>query len=183
MDKTEETYLFLPRKGSFEYNFLLADKEKQKKFLKRFKFLNSYITKPLYKSGIMPFFGFGRLFILVYTKGRKTGKQRITPVEYQTIEGEMYIFAGRGKKADWLKNMLANPEDVKIKKGFKTYPIIFEVIEQDEEVTRIFKWFVTNVKILPLFIFGWRKRKDNIKKADFSFIAKNLSVIKIKNKF
>jgi hypothetical protein len=171
--------VFLPRKGSFEYNFLLADKKKQKKFLKRFKFMNKYLVKPLYKTGIIPLFGIGRFLILIYTKGRKSGKIRITPIEHQIIEGTIHLFAGRGKKADWVRNMIANPEDVIIKKSFRKFPVKFEIIQEKEEVVKVFKWFVTNVPIMPRFVFGWRKRKDDINEADFSFIADNLLVIKL----
>jgi hypothetical protein len=174
--------VFLPRKGSFEYNFLLADKKKQKKFLKRFKIMNKYLIKPFYKIGLMPLVGLGRFLILIYTKGRKSGLERVTPIEHQIIDGIIHIFVGRGNKADWFRNMKANPDDVSIRKGFKKYPVRFEVIEDKEEVVSVFKWFVTNVPIMPRFVFGWRKRKDDVNTANFSFIADKLSVIKLYKK-
>ncbi|NPD89730.1 MAG: nitroreductase family deazaflavin-dependent oxidoreductase [Asgard group archaeon] len=174
--------VFLPRKGSFEYSFLLADKKQQKKFLKRFKFMNKYLVKPFYKMGIIPLIGLGRFLILIYTKGRKSGLERITPIEHQIIDGVIHIFVGRGNKADWFRNMKADPDDVSIKKGFKKYPVKFEIIEEKEEIVKVFKWFVTNVPILPRFVFGWRKRKDDVNTVDFSFIADKLSVIKLHKK-
>jgi len=146
--------VFLPRKGSFEYNFLLADKKTQKRFLKRFKFLNKYVVKPFYKIGLIPLFGIGRFLILIYTKGRKSDLERITPIEYQIINGVIHIFVGRGIKADWFKNMVTNPEDVWIQKGFKKFPVDFEIIEEKEEISRVFEWFVSSVPIMPRFVFG-----------------------------
>ena len=181
MNSNENTDLkiFLPRKGSFEYKFLLAPEKKRKKFLKRFRIINKYVVVPLYKAGIIPLFGLGRLIILIYTKGRKTGLERVTPIEHQIINGDFYIFVGRGEKAHWLRNMLANPEDVKIKKGFKKYPVKFELIKDMNTVIEVYKWFVSNVPILPRFVFGWRKRKDKLNNTDFSYIAENLSLVKI----
>jgi len=174
--------VFLPRKGSFEYNFLLADKKKQKRFLKRFKFMNKYLIKPFYKIGLIPLVGLSKFLILIYTKGRKSCLERITPIEHQIIDGVIHIFVGRGNKADWFRNMQANPNDVSIKKGFRRYPVKFEIIENKDDVVDVFKWFVTNVPIMPRFVFGWRKRKDDINTADFSFIADKLSVIKLYRK-
>jgi hypothetical protein len=174
--------VFIPRKGSFEYNFLIAEPKKRKRFIKRFKFMNKYLIKPLYKVGIIPLVGLGRFLILIYTKGRKSGLERITPIEHQIINGVIHIFAGRGKKADWLRNMLANPDDVKIKKGFKKYSVRIKVVEDKEEVADVFKWFVINVPIMPRFVFGWRKRKDNIETSDFSYLVENLVVIRLYKK-
>ena len=53
-------------------------------------------------------------------------------------------------------------------------------MEDGEEVVNIFKWFVRNVPApLSRFIFGWKKRKDDVNNVDFSFIADNLCVIRL----
>ena len=62
----------LPREGSFIYD-VIHDSEK-KKALNRFKFINNYLVTPLYRIGILPLLGFGRIFLLLITIGRKTGK-------------------------------------------------------------------------------------------------------------
>lgn len=49
--------------------------------------------------------------ILVLThRGRKTGKQRRTPVNYALLAGDYYCVAGFGAVADWYRNLLANPQ-------------------------------------------------------------------------
>ena len=53
--------------------------------------------------------GIGRIMVIKH-RGRKTGKERLTPVNYAPVEGEIYCTAGFGSGSDWYRNMLANPE-------------------------------------------------------------------------
>ena len=50
-----------------------------------------------------------RIVLLLTTIGRKSGLPRVTPLQYEEIEGDIYIGSARGKDADWFKNILANP--------------------------------------------------------------------------
>jgi deazaflavin-dependent oxidoreductase (nitroreductase family) len=56
--------------------------------------------------------GFGprRVVLLLTTIGRKSGQPRVTPLQYEQVEGEYYIASARGTDADWFKNIVANPE-------------------------------------------------------------------------
>lgn len=51
----------------------------------------------------------GQIMMLVHT-GRRTGKKRITPVNYAVIDDTIYCTAGFGKIADWYKNIMVKPE-------------------------------------------------------------------------
>jgi deazaflavin-dependent oxidoreductase (nitroreductase family) len=51
----------------------------------------------------------GRLVLLLTTTGRKSGLPRVTPLQYEEIDGVFYIGSARGQKADWYKNLLVNP--------------------------------------------------------------------------
>src|SRR5688572_23651580 len=51
----------------------------------------------------------GRYMVLGHT-GRKSGILRRTPVNYATVEGELYCVAGFGRGSDWFRNILAKPE-------------------------------------------------------------------------
>ena len=55
----------------------------------------------------------GNMVLLLTTTGRKTGLSRVTPLQYERIDGEYYVAAARGKKADWIRNLIADP-NVKI---------------------------------------------------------------------
>ncbi len=51
----------------------------------------------------------GRLVLLLTTTGRKTGRPRVTPLQYEEVDGAFYLGSSRGQKADWFRNILANP--------------------------------------------------------------------------
>jgi len=52
----------------------------------------------------------GRFILLLTTRGRKSGIPRLTPLQYEIIDGDYYLGSARGVKADWVRNILAHPE-------------------------------------------------------------------------
>jgi deazaflavin-dependent oxidoreductase (nitroreductase family) len=70
----------------------------------RMKFLNARMAAN-YKRGIGP----TRVVLLLTTMGRKSGQPRVTPLQFEEVDGKIYIASARGKDADWFKNILANP--------------------------------------------------------------------------
>ena len=52
---------------------------------------------------------FGRIMVITHT-GRKTGLQRRTPTNYTIADDQVYCMAGFGRKSDWYRNMIKNPE-------------------------------------------------------------------------
>ena len=50
----------------------------------------------------------GRIMVIRH-RGRKSGKEYLTPVNYAVVDGEIYCTAGFGSISDWYRNMLANP--------------------------------------------------------------------------
>lgn len=50
------------------------------------------------------------MVLLLTTTGRKSGLPRTTPLQYEKIDNVYYVGAARGKEADWVRNILANPE-------------------------------------------------------------------------
>ena len=75
----------LPRPGSSLYNLNHDDLMIKNKTLKKFKIYNKYLVIPLYRLKILPLLGFGSIFLILMTRGRKTGKKRRTPLEYRRI--------------------------------------------------------------------------------------------------
>lgn len=53
--------------------------------------------------------GFGRIMVIKH-RGRKSGKEYLTPVNYAVVEGEIHCTAGFGSVSDWYRNLIANPE-------------------------------------------------------------------------
>lgn len=70
---------------------------------------------------------YGRFVLLLTTTGRKTGKQRVTPLQYEEIEGAIYVASARGKKSDWVRNILADNR-VAVQVGKKKINGLAEVI-------------------------------------------------------
>jgi len=51
----------------------------------------------------------GRIMVIKH-RGRKSGKEYLTPVNYAIVDGEIYCTAGFGSLSDWYRNMLVNPQ-------------------------------------------------------------------------
>lgn len=65
------------------------------------------LHRVLYAIGLGPVIG--KIILLLTTSGRKTGLKRITPLQYEEIDGKFYLGSARGLKADWVRNIQANP--------------------------------------------------------------------------
>ena len=92
----------IPRPGSPLYNLNHTDENKRKKTLRRWRIINKYLVLPLYRLRIFPLFGFGRIFLILTTKGRVTGKKRKTPLEYHRIDQVITVFSSRGEETGWI---------------------------------------------------------------------------------
>ncbi len=51
----------------------------------------------------------GRIMVIKH-RGRKSGKEYLTPVNYAPVDGEIYCTAGFGSISDWYRNMMVNPQ-------------------------------------------------------------------------
>ncbi len=51
----------------------------------------------------------GSFVLLLETTGRKSGLPRVTPLQYDEIDGIIYVGSARGVRADWFRNLGANP--------------------------------------------------------------------------
>ena len=52
----------------------------------------------------------GKLVLLLTTMGRTSGKPRVTPLQFEEVDGLFIVASARGVKADWVRNIQANPE-------------------------------------------------------------------------
>ncbi len=76
----------------------------QKTIYHRMKGLNARMMAN-YRRGLGP----TRVVLLLTTLGRKSGLPRITPLQYEEVNGCYCIASARGAEADWYKNVLVNP--------------------------------------------------------------------------
>ena len=50
-----------------------------------------------------------RFILLLTHTGRKSGTRYVTPLQYEKIDGAHCVCAARGSRADWYRNILADP--------------------------------------------------------------------------
>jgi deazaflavin-dependent oxidoreductase (nitroreductase family) len=169
----------LPRPGSALYNLNHPDEKIKEKTLKKYKRVNKFLVLPLYRLKILPLLGFGRIFLILITRGRISGKKRRTPLEYHRIDGIMTIFSGRGDESGWMKNVRAAPESVWVRHGFHSFHAKVDFIYEEFEKLKIVKWYVGKYSKSAKMLFGWNPKKDNPEKTDFSEFLKVISIIRL----
>jgi len=73
------------------------------------------IHRWLYGMGFGPIVG--KVILLLTTSGRKSGEKRVTPLQYEEIDGKYFLGSARGTKADWYRNIEADGRvEVRVKK-------------------------------------------------------------------
>jgi deazaflavin-dependent oxidoreductase (nitroreductase family) len=172
----------LPRPGSPLYKLNHEDENKRKKTLKRWRILNKFLVLPLYRLRIFPLFGLGRIFLVLTTKGRITGKKRKTPLEYHRIEQVITVFSSRGEEAGWVKNMLANPDHIMVRHGFHSFQPNVEYVTQENQKLEIIKWYVLNHGKSAKMLFGWDRKLDDPETTDFSKMLELITIIRLNRK-
>ncbi len=64
------------------------------------------IHRLLYAIGLGPFVG--KIILLLTTTGRKSGQKRVTPLQYEEMDGKYFLGSARGTKSDWYRNIEAD---------------------------------------------------------------------------
>jgi len=90
---------------------------------KRFYKLTKKPPQIAYALGLGPLIG--RKVLLLTTTGRKSGLPRVTPLQYEEMDGCYYLGSAMGTQADWYKNLKANPR-VEVRVGRKKFQGIAE---------------------------------------------------------
>jgi deazaflavin-dependent oxidoreductase (nitroreductase family) len=76
-----------------------------------FRRLNRWTTVPLLRAGIGAWLGspIGGWLLLLRVTGRRTGLAREVPLSYLIAEGSVWVMSGFGPRAQWYRNLLADP--------------------------------------------------------------------------
>ncbi|MEW6718469.1 MAG: nitroreductase/quinone reductase family protein [Chloroflexota bacterium] len=130
-----------------------------------------------YALGLGPLMG--RLVLLLTTTGRKTGKPRVTPLQYEEVGEEIYVGASRGLKSDWVRNILADPHvEVRVKsRGFQAFAKVIT------DPARIADFLELRLQRRPRMIGAMMKAEGLPSQPDRAHLeeyAENLAVVVIK---
>ena len=98
---------------------------------RQFRPPSAQIFKTLYGIGLGPLVG--RLILLLTTTGRKSGLPRVTALQYEEIDGAIYLGSSKGIHADWVRNIHANPQ-VKIRVKNRRFDGLAEVVTDCERI-------------------------------------------------
>ena len=74
-----------------------------------------------------------QLVLVLTTTGRKSGLPRPTPLQFEEIDGAYYVGSARGERADWYRNVLADP-CVQVQARGRNFPAFAETVDDAERV-------------------------------------------------
>jgi deazaflavin-dependent oxidoreductase (nitroreductase family) len=78
-------------------------------------------------------------FVLILrTVGRKSGREHITPLQYEQVGDTYYVASARGPIADWYCNILSYP-NVIIEVAGETFPASAQAITDPKEIADFFE--------------------------------------------
>ena len=89
------------------------------------------IFRALYAVGLGPLVG--QLVLLLTTTGRKTGLPRVTALQYEQVDGAYMLGSSRGLRADWVRNLTADPQ-VEVRVRSKRFRGRAEVVTDPERI-------------------------------------------------
>jgi len=160
-----------PRPGTSYYGYT-QDPNYQSKFLSSFKYINA-IVRPLYRWRILPLLGmhrWARIYVITVV-GRKSGKKRHVPLEYFKFDGQLYGGVSGPRKSQWHKNILANPDQVWVQLGFRSYRARIEFLDDEEFIEKV-KMYAMEFPKMAAAAWGWDPKRDDVATADFSPMLK-----------
>jgi deazaflavin-dependent oxidoreductase (nitroreductase family) len=129
-----------------------------------------------YKIGLGPLIG--RVLLLLTTTGRKTGLARVTPLQYELIDGIYHIGAVFGVKTDWVRNIQANPRVQVCVKG-ETFNGLAEVSTDPEDIADFIQYRLNKHPRMIGAIMKLDGFKSRPSRAELIEYSKNLALVRI----
>jgi deazaflavin-dependent oxidoreductase (nitroreductase family) len=88
-------------------------------------------------------------FCYLTTTGRRTGRPHEIEIWFAEHDGRLYLLAGGGRRADWVRNLIREP-DVELGVGSRSGPGVATVVE-DEDLDALAR------RLLAAKYQGWRE--------------------------
>ena len=89
----------------------------------------------------------GSRMVLITHIGRKSGLPRRTLAEYYWMDGKIYVVAAFGRRAQWAKNMLANPH-VSVQNNQGAESALAVRVTNDEELMAVAQLFMRKNSVM-----------------------------------
>lgn len=103
--------------------------------------------------------GFGRIMVIKH-RGRRSGREYLTPVNYAIVGGDIYCTAGFGPISDWYRNILANPRvELWLPEG-KDFYCTQEVSDSRDRLFLLRQVIIASGFAAPLFGINPKKLND-----------------------
>jgi deazaflavin-dependent oxidoreductase (nitroreductase family) len=93
------------------------------------------------------------MFLYLTTTGRRTGLAREIEIWFTERDGRFYIIAEYPDRANWVRNIHANPR-VHVRVGDQRFEGVARVVEDDQEPE-----LATTIKALSADKYGWSDGK------------------------
>ncbi len=101
----------------------------------------------------------GRVMLVLTTTGRKSGLPRQTMVEYHVLNGRKYSPCAFGEKAQWYRNILADPH-VTVQTSDGTERMLARRVTDEDELVAVFEvlmrrnsamlnWYLQSIGVEP----------------------------------
>ncbi len=96
---------------------------------------------------------FGRVFMVIGTWGRKTGRPRYAMIDQIEIDGALHAWSGHGPHSDWYRNLRADPR-VTIQTAGETRSLRARRVSDADELTYLLMRFRQTHPIRARSYFG-----------------------------
>jgi len=90
----------------------------------------------------------GRTILLLTTTGRKSGLPRVTPLQYEKVNGEIVVACGFGRQSDWVRNLQNDPH-AQVQIRMRQFRVVAELITDAETIC---DFIVLRLKRHPLMV-------------------------------
>jgi deazaflavin-dependent oxidoreductase (nitroreductase family) len=116
--------------------------------------------------------------LLLTTIGRKSGLPRVTPVQFEEMEGKYYVGAGFGPQTDWLKNLQKTPR-VGVQIRAENFDATAECITDPREVADLLAYRLKQHPVFVRVVLTMQGLPLMWRRADLERIAADLVFVRL----
>jgi len=120
----------------------------------------------------------GRIVLLLTTRGRRTGRPRITPLQYELVDGAFVVASARGTAADWYRNVLADPQ-VEVRVRRSRFPATAETCTDPAAIADFLEIRLDRHPVFVGRVLRWRGVPAHPTRAHLEAYASRLAMVTV----